>query len=1687
MNHLSGRPLVPLLAICLLLSLWPATRPSWADDWPTYKKDAHRSSVSDEELTLPLKKSWVYRSAQMPKPAWPEPQKNLNRLDFDYAPHPVIGEGIVCFGSSADDTVRALDSATGGERWHFTTGGPVRFAPQICQGKVYFVSDDGHVYCVEAESGKPIWTFRPELPDERFLGNGRMISRWPIRSGILVDRGEVYFAAGMWAAEGIFVYALDAQNGKVVWVNDTSGAEYVRIVGHLHETSLSGVNPQGALLATEDKLIFPMGRAAPASYDRKTGKLLQYHPGATNGSGGSWATLDGPYCYVYSKSFYSNLAVLPLFIDTLERDDERLRAGVPQASHFHRAWQYSTYEGKVSVLVKDGKVTSRAAYGLAQAGKTLLIGDENLVYAEDAANVVHSAKRSQQMAAIRFGIAGTDLAVHAEVADRKITQHETVWKGSCIEIFGSVPGTKTIGQVFLVPAVGELPEKAFLASNGKQVPTSEIRLTTQQSPDGYVMNALIPLELLSLDSAKNPVSLEVQVTAAAASGNLIRNTLFGSSLAYMDNSSYGQFRISAKASADKNVLLKLKPLGGAGETGKALASATIHTIRSNVLDRLWQAEVNGRVREIAVSDGRVFVSTELGEISCFAPANDAKPAGATLHDPAASFRKEISAPEPADAALIQRIAAAGMDAGYALVVGDADGRLSRVLAERTRLHIIHVTTDSSAASALREELLSNTLLYGSKLHIQEVESLERLPFPQYLFNAILVAGEANGLSIRELYRVLRPAGGILLTRLDAEKARALLTGADLPAGEIRESANIPFIVRERLEGVWDWDGERGGDKQVKWPLRPTWFGGPGPAKFYNRKYRGQTLAAANGRFFVSGDSNVFAIDAYNGQELWSRPVPFQPVGGGTLNADADQVYYTLGKDSFHGKGAGCFVLDASTGEQKKVYAPYVSPAKISLNKKNEWELFFQGQIASGKDTAGSLGLEKTADGLRFLLTSPDTASSKETEWGLYLDFRPGEERFGLYQGPIWHYRIFPGNDNTHASWKPGTGKNHPKLVLKNIKSEKGLQVEIRLAWKDIRGTAQAATFDFAASISVRDLTSLTPDQAAYLFCNASANGLNNGWAKVVPDGSPEMAIDLNKDEGLLGDGLVGAKKEDAAPPPSIVAGQIETGDKEIDAEAFDALPRDKWQAKHQVMDNGDARRPRIHPLTGERVEKYWTVGDGCSGLTFSSTSMFNRSGNIAIYDFADDSGMRVFPGMRPSCGTSTMAAHGMWYVSDGGSGCECTYNFQTSIGFAPAERRLEEDWAVYPGWKVDTLVRQAALNMGAPGDRRDETGKLWLGFPRQADAESYNRLPGSATWAPIYGVWQQRQPVALPVPLDVELDEGLGTHRVNADRVRISKTDQPWLYASQYVGIRKAKLKLDFIKPLAARASETPVAIDGRLDDAPWKAEPQAVLSTLKAKIFFAFDSKYIYIAGTRPLPLPDRLGEVRKWTPLKETRRDDPIYHGDAWEVFLSDFKNENILHIGIGSSGGRLDALAEGKDKNENLNWNGAWESAFVADENEFAVEFAIPWTEVARSGIDKDNLSINVQVGRHFKVAEAMVRLGARGRSRCANFVPLGLGKAPEVAPRRFTLRLHFAELLEAKAGDRVFNVKIQGKTLLNNFDVFSAAGGAHQAIIQEFQGISAGGELALEFNPAKEGKAALNASPILNALELQEEKD
>ena len=279
--------------ICYLVA------PVFGGDWPTYRHDIARSGITSEQIQSPLRLNWVFKLRQGPEPAWPDPPQGLlearlelRRTHFDDVFQPVVADGAVYFGSSANNKVYCLDATTGRIRWTKITGGPIRLAPTVVGDRVFVGSDDGWAYCHNAKDGSEVWKFQAAPEDQRVLGNGKMISLWPVRTSLLVDNGVVYFGSGIFPAEGVFMYALNAEDGRLIWRNGSGG-----------EQPQSSISPQGYLLASKQSILAPMGRTVPAGYSRRDGRqLFDMTFNWDKAIGGTYAVLAGDYYFVGTKT-----------------------------------------------------------------------------------------------------------------------------------------------------------------------------------------------------------------------------------------------------------------------------------------------------------------------------------------------------------------------------------------------------------------------------------------------------------------------------------------------------------------------------------------------------------------------------------------------------------------------------------------------------------------------------------------------------------------------------------------------------------------------------------------------------------------------------------------------------------------------------------------------------------------------------------------------------------------------------------------------------------------------------------------------------------------------------------------------------------------------------------------------------------------------------------------------------------------------------------------------------------------------------------------------------------------------------------------------------------------------------------------------------------------------------------------
>ncbi len=84
-----------------------------------------------------------------------------------------------------------------------------------------------------------------------------------------------------------------------------------------------------------------------------------------------------------------------------------------------------------------------------------------------------------------------------------------------------------------------------------------------------------------------------------------------------------------------------------------------------------------------------------------------------------------------------------------------------------------------------------------------------------------------------------------------------------------------------------------------------------------------------------------------------------------------------------------------------------------------------------------------------------------------------------------------------------------------------------------------------------------------------------------------------------------------------------------------------------------------------------------------------------------------------------------------------------------------------------------------------------------------------------------------------------------------------------------------------------------------------------------------------------------------------------------------------------------------------------------------------------------------------------------------------------PAGYTVRLHFAEFKFAAAGQRKFNVDINGTTVLSGFDIFAESGAKDKAVVKDFPHIVPGadGKISIRFYKGAADDAKIDGIEVL----------
>ncbi len=136
--------------------------------------------------------------------------------------------------------------------------------------KVFFTSDDGYLYCIDAGTGMLAWKKLLAPATNKLLGNKRFISMWPARGGIVIKDNVIYTAASIFPMMGTFIYAINADDGSIIWKNEGTGSNYI-LQPH-RSPAFADVAPQGCFTISGDRLLVAGGRSVPAGFNSLTGE-----------------------------------------------------------------------------------------------------------------------------------------------------------------------------------------------------------------------------------------------------------------------------------------------------------------------------------------------------------------------------------------------------------------------------------------------------------------------------------------------------------------------------------------------------------------------------------------------------------------------------------------------------------------------------------------------------------------------------------------------------------------------------------------------------------------------------------------------------------------------------------------------------------------------------------------------------------------------------------------------------------------------------------------------------------------------------------------------------------------------------------------------------------------------------------------------------------------------------------------------------------------------------------------------------------------------------------------------------------------------------------------------------------------------------------------------------------------------
>ncbi|MFC1758764.1 PQQ-binding-like beta-propeller repeat protein [Planctomycetota bacterium] len=1098
--------------------------------------------------------------------------------------------------------------------------------------------------------------------------------------------------------------------------------------------------------------------------------------------------------------------------------------------------------------------------------------------------------------------------------------------------------------------------------------------------------------------------------------------------------------------SEHNLVWELKGVDASGDIVKAgdrlyvVGGGTLTALQLNDDDATakiaWRQSVPGDIVRLLAGDDRLFAVTLDGKIMAF----DESKARATRLSEKKKTLQDWGDSKTAD----QLLELSKMPGGIILWYGLHDKQTLRHLLLKSDCQIIAVDEDQGKVDRLRAEL-DAAGFYGTRISIHQgtVDSFEP---PPYVANLVVVSGRmADAVAtdhdlMRKAYGAVRPYGGCLVAFERIPEFTKALTDTKLEKSLVVERGDLVIARRVgALPGAADWTHQYGDvantvksdDSRVKLPLGLLWFGGSSNMDVLPRHGHGPPEQVIGGRLYIQGMNSLNCRDVYTGRVIWNRnfkdlgtydiyydetykDTPLDPAynqvhipganGRGTnYVATEDAIYLVVGNS--------CYVLDVWTGDTINTIT---LPEEVG-GKDREW-----GYIGVYNDVliggVGFANFRKQHD-LSFE-EADDKLSGNSKGYGSKSIDRSasrGLVGFNRHTGEVL-WRLDAQFGFLHNAIVAGDGRIYcldklPKPIEDKLKrrgqvepdSYRVFSIKYRtgeLVWENVGGV-------FGTWLGYSE------DFGLLLQAGAAASD------RLKSEIGQGMAVY----EGATGEVRWRVDKREYSGPCILHNDSILTN-----ANSYQLS-----SGAYSLLDG--TPKLILNPLTN--TEQPWKISRayGCNSIIASENLLTFRSGAAGYYDMNTMSGTGNLGGFKSGCTSNLIVANGVLNAPDYTRTCSCAYQNQTSLALVHMPEM--DMWTVNHTARLTKRgerIKKLGVNFGAPGDRTDERGTLWLDYPtvggesavieiKTSDAPSYyhhHTLKFSGPETPWIGASGIEDATEITVPMQVKpAPDGLrfyprdsnddaeespnGSVNFGSSDLELTKDEE-----QQIVGIRFADVEIpQSTKIIKAYIQFT--ADEKNEEKTKLKIQVQDVGNAV------SFQTSEHNISS-RALREKKIKWEPKKWD--KEGRAEGDERTPDLTELVQAivnrdDWKQGNAMAFVITGEGKRV---AKSRQDNEKV-------------APQLVVEAEIP----------KDP-------------------------------------KPEDLVQRKHTVRLYFAEPnADAKPGDRIFNIELAGKPVTNELDITAESSGARKTIVREYNNIAFAKSLTIKLTP-------INGKPVLSGVEI-----